>query len=391
MEEGGLMSKKQFGWVFLFLFFLVTSLQAQMSWLHSCAGAPSDGANPYGSLILSGSTFYGMTSVGGTDDFGTIFKINTDGTGFALLHSFVGGSSDGKYPYYGSLILKGSTLYGMTNEGGTSDAGTIFKINTNATGFALLHSFAYGASDGEWPIGSLIAKGTWLYGMTWSGGANDLGTIFKIGTNGTGFALLHAFSSAESDGAYPSGSLVLKGSMLYGMTRWGGAIRSGTIFRINANGSGFTLLHSFADGASDGASPYGSLIIKNSMLYGMTSSGGTSGNGTIFKINTNGKGFTTLHYFSGSASDGAIPRGSLLIKNSALYGMTFEGGTSNYGTIFKINTNGMGFALFHSFIGGVADGAYPYGSLILKGSTLFGMTYQGGASDSGVIFSYSLK
>ena len=307
------MSKKYFCCGLLVLFSLAPSLQAQYKVLHSFTGSATDGDGPNGSLVLSGSALYGMTSYGGASGLGTIFKINKDGTAFVLLHSFAGGSADGKQPGYGSLILNGAALYGMTGEGGGSGLGTIFKINTNGTGYAVLHFFAGGASDGANPMGSLIAKGTWLYGMTWHGGTNDTGTLFKIGTNGTGFALVHTFSGDVSDGAYPYGSLVSKGSMLYGMTTWGGAIGVGTIFKINANGTGFAQLHSFS-GATDGQLPYGSLMIKGSALYGMTNQGGSGNEGTIFKINTSGTGFTTLHHFSGSATDGAYPLGSLISK-----------------------------------------------------------------------------
>ena len=136
-----------------------------------------------------------------------------------LLHSFVYGTSDGSDPW-GSLIISGSTLYGMTQNGGASNYGTIFKVQTNGTGYTLLHSFAGGTADGAYPSGELILSGTTLYGMTVAGGYGDCGTIFKIQTNGTGFTLLHGFpSSGVTEGRSPHGSLVLSGSTLYGMTR----------------------------------------------------------------------------------------------------------------------------------------------------------------------------
>ncbi len=382
------MTKKQFVWVPLCLFFLAVSLQAQINLLHSFSGGAADGAYPYGSLILKGSTLYGMTHLGGTSYEGTIFKINKDGSGLMLLHSFPGGLSDGANPF-GSLILKGSTLYGMTHGGG-SPRGTIFKINNGGTGFMLLHSFAGGAYDGGWPYGSLILKGSTLYGMTVYGGPSDLGTIFKINTNGTEFMLLHSFAGGPADGARPwHTSLILKGSTLYGMT--GGVAYPGTIFKINTNGTGYAVLHFFAGGTSDGANPTGSLIAKGTWLYGMTPYGGISDYGTIFKINTNGTGYAMLYSFAGGASDGASPWGSLILKGSTLYGMTCYGGPSDLGTIFKMNTNGTGYALLHSFAGYPSDGNQPYGSLILKGSTLYGMTTAGGTLDDGVIFSFKLK
>ncbi len=385
------MSKKRFGWIFLFMFFLAASLQAQINLLHSFAGGATDGKYPYAAPVLKGSMLYGVTINGGTSDLGTIFAINTNGTGFVVLHSFAGGASDGADPL-GSLILKGSTLYGMTSGGGTYSYGTIFKVNTNGTGFALLHTFTGGASDGAGPYGSLILKGSALYGMTYIGGSAAYGTIFKINTNGTGFALLHTFIGGASDGKYPFfASLILKGSVLYGMTQKGGSSDDGTIFKINTNGTGFALLHTFIGGASDGKYPYGSLRAKGSALYGMTFGGGTSDSGTIFKVNTSGTLFALLHSFAGGASDGKSPIGSLVLKGSKIYGMTEKGGNSDLGTIFTITTVGTGFELIHSFAGGASDGAVPNGSLILKGSALFGTANGGGASNYGVIFSLSLK
>ncbi len=388
------MSRKQVGWVLFLIFSLTASLQAQYNLLYSFAGGTTDGLQPYfGSLIMSGSTLYGMTAFGGPSNCGTIFKINKDGTGYALLHSFAGSaSSDGAHPF-GSLILSGSTLYGMTASGGTNDLGTMFRINTNGMGFVLLHSFAGGGADGQEPYGSLTKSGSTLYGMTYSGGIGtaNLGTIFKINTNGSGFVLLHSFAGGTADGGQPMGSLLLRGSILYGMTYLGGTTNFGTIFRINTKGSGFVLLHSFAVGTADGYYPQGSLIIKGSILYGMTVDGGTTGYGTIFKINKNGTGFELLHSFAIGAGDGKNPYGSLISKGSMLYGMTERGGTDDYGTIFKINKNGSGFELLHSFAGATSDGSYPFGSLVLKGFTMYGMTYSGGTLDDGTIFSFKLK
>jgi len=366
------------------LFLFALPVRAGINLLHEFAGA--DGSYPYGSLIISGSTFYGMTLWGGDSDKGTIFKVQTDGTGFTLLHEFAGGATDGKWPG-GDLIISGSTLYGMTLWGGDSDKGTIFKVQTDGSGFALLREFAGGADDGQYPRGSLILSGSTLYGMTQIGGDNDMGTIFKVETDGTGYALLHEFAGWTADGQEPWGSLIISGSTLYGMTDLGGDSVWGSIFKIQTDGTGFTLLHSFAGGAADGSFPDGDLIISGSTLYGMTNGGGDYDHGTIFKIQTDGTGFTLLHEFAGWPADGALLGESLIISGSTLYGMTGAGGDYDYGTIFKIQTDGTGFTLLHEFAGGAADGGEPHGSLLLSNSTFFGMTSNGGDSDMGVIFS----
>ena len=110
-----------------------------------------------------------------------------------ILHSFTGGSSDGT----SNLTLSGSTLYGMTFQGGSGGAGTIFQINLDGTGLTILHNFTGGPSDGANPLGSLTLSGSTLYGMTFSGGANNDGTIFKVNTDGTGFQLLHSFDGSD--------------------------------------------------------------------------------------------------------------------------------------------------------------------------------------------------
>jgi uncharacterized repeat protein (TIGR03803 family) len=300
---------------------------AQIVLLHEFAGGSTDGSSPYGSLTLSGSTLYG-TTYGGGRGLGTVFQINTDGSGFSLLHEFNG--SDGAFPF-GSLTLDGSTLYGMTLYGGSSGQGTIFKINTDGSDFSLLHEFS--GTDGAYPYGSLTLDGSTLYGAA-ADGLTSFGTVFKINTDGSEFTLLHKFSG--SDGANPYGSLTLSGSTLYGMTYVGGSSGYGTVFKMNTDGSRFSLLHEF--NGSDGAFPFGSLTLSldGSTLYGMTpyGYGGSYGLGTVFQINTDGSGFSLLHEFNGS--DGAFPFGSLTLDGSTLYGMTLSGGSGNFGTVFSI-------------------------------------------------------
>ncbi|HSQ35474.1 MAG TPA: choice-of-anchor tandem repeat GloVer-containing protein, partial [Candidatus Binatia bacterium] len=367
------------------LSFLFLPLQAQINLLLDVfSWQGNNGAYPYGSPVISGSTLYGMTYQGGScaeHGEGTIFKVQLDGTGFTRLHEFC--DQYGSYPY-GSLIVAGTTLFGMTTRGGSAYSGTIFRVETDGTGFTLLHLFD---NNGSSPYGSLVLSGSTLYGMTQKGGINNKGTIFKIETNGTGFTLLHEFAGGSDDGAYPYGSLIISGPTLFGMTENGGAGDQGTIFKIQADGSGFSLKHSFAGGSADGALPKGDLLISGSTLFGMTRKGGGSDNGTIFKIQINGTGFALLHQFAGGPADGGEPWGALAISGSTLFGMTRNGGNMNMGTIFRVETDGNGFLLMHKFAGHPWGGAQPHGSLLFLGSTLYGMTSGGGFHASGIVFS----
>jgi uncharacterized repeat protein (TIGR03803 family) len=374
----------------LFGALLAAPSQAQpVTILHSFVSA-TDGQNPSGALTQVGSTFYGTTNVGGSGSDGTIFQINPDGTNFGVLHAFAGGLTDGDTPF-GTLVQSGSTLYGMTQGGGSAaNAGTIYRINTNGSAFAVLHAFVGGANDGYDPVGSLTLSGSTLYGMTPQGGTANMGTIFRINTDGSNFGVVHSFVGGAGDGQHPGYSaIVVSNGVLYGMTQEGGAVGQGTVFKINADGTGFTLLHAFNPASGDGWDPNGSLVLSGNTLYGMTYQGG-GGPGTIFQINTDGSGYSRLHNFAGGPGDGAHPIGDLFVAGSALYGMTSSGGADGLGVLFGIATDGSGYADFHFFAGGPNDGSGPMNNLILSGSTLYGMTVQGGSSNGGVIFSISV-
>ncbi len=348
----------------------ITVAQAQFTIIH-----PFSTGAAFGDLTLStdGQTLYGMTT---RWDGGEIFSMNISGSDFNPLHAFNG--SDGSSPH-GSLTLSGEMLYGMTDYGGGNNAGVVFKLNTSGTDYTVLHSFTGISSDGAAPRGSLILSGSLLYGMTSGGGDFGGGTLFKMNSDGSSYTALHAFNG--SDGASPNGSLTLSNGKLYGTTSGGGDFGGGTLFEMNSDGSGYTLLHSF--NGSDGANPNGSLTLSNdgTTLYGLTVNGGINGNGAIFSISTNGT-FTLLH--SCSEWD-ANPYGSLTLSGdgSTMYGMTQYGGANNGGTIFQINTDGSTFGVDCSF-----PEYYPQGSLTLSAdaTTLYGMT----PNDS-MIFSFNIQ
>ena len=362
----------------------------------------SDGAYPYARLILSGNTLYGVASYGGTHGNGTVFAVNKDGTDYTNLHSLAAGSgsfpnvinSEGANPQAG-LILSGNTLYGVATYGGTYANGTVFALNTNGTGFSILHIFTRNSvtnSDGANPQAEVILSGNRLYGTAEAGGTHGNGTVFALNTDGTGFTNLHSFAAkstltpyGNSDGANPFAGLILSGNTLYGTTSFGGSSGNGTVFAVNTDGTGFTNLHSFT--RSDGAFPRAGLILLSNTLYGTAQTGGSSGRGTVFAINTAGTGFTDLHSFIGS--DGASPIGGLILSSNTLYGTAESGGSLGNGTVFAIKADGTGFTNLHSFIS--SDGAYPSAGLILSNDTLYGTASFSGGSGNGTVFGFSLQ
>ena len=370
-----------------------------------------DGSNPNSGLILSGNTLYGTTyynnGITGMNN-GAVFAVDIFGKNFRTPHIFSVESksnlnytnSDGANPSAG-VILSGNTLYGTAQYGGSIGLGTVFSVNTDGTGFTNLHNFTFdGGSDGNLPTAGLILSGNKLYGTASGGGIYGQGTVFAVNTNGTGFTTMHSFTVesksnlnyTNSDGANPNASLILSGITLYGTTPNGGIAGWGTLFAINTNSTGFTNLYSFT-GGSDGANPFGLILVGNK-LYGAAGSGGSSGKGTLFAINTNGTDFTTLYSFTGG-SDGAYPNAVLILSGYTLYGTTAGGGSSGNGTVFAVNTDGTGFTNLYSFTATSGfnrmngDGANPEG-VILFANTLYGTAYYGGGVGAGTLFRLSL-
>jgi len=397
------MKANQLAWAILLLAAPV-ALGQNFTTLHAFTGG-TNGANPCAGLLLSGGTLYGTAGgpylvgapFGTPSGYGTVFSINTNGTGFATLHSFTG-LTDGATPQ-ADLILSGSTLYGTTANGGPysfvvhgapggtpNGYGTVFAISTNGTGFTVVHGFTNNP-DGASPCGRLVLNGSTLYGTTAKGGSNGYGMVFSVNTDGTAFSNLYSFSvlvsGTNSDGVNPYAGLVLLGTTLYGTAANGGSGGHGTVFSLNTNGTGFTTLHSFTAG-SDGANPRAALLLSSGTLYG-TAQGGGSGYGVVFKLNTDGNGFTNIYIFHGN--DGASPDSSLITYDDTLYGTTALGGAGS-GTVFTVNTNGTEFAGVCNF--GGSDGSSPQANLVLFGSTLFGTLSQGGSQADGTLFSLSL-
>src|SRR2546427_590491 len=166
----------------------------------------NDGAFPAAGLVLMGNTLYGTAQQGGTLGHGAVFAVNTDGTQFTNLHSFTATSSDGTNdinsdgagPQAG-LLLSGNTLYGTAVEGGSWGGGAVFAVNTDGTGFTNLYSFAatstnasgtFTNSDGAKPQAGLVLSGNTLYGTALAGGSSGEGTVFAINSDGTGFTVL---------------------------------------------------------------------------------------------------------------------------------------------------------------------------------------------------------
>ena len=253
----------------------------------------------YGTTYAGG----GNSCLGAPSGCGTIFQLQPGNNGWTenVLYRFTNGA-DGAFPYASLILDPAGNLYGATTQGGylSGDCapygcGNVFQLKHSSSGWTLnsLYAFTYD-TDGSAPIGGLLAgPHETLYGTTSGGGAGFSGTVFQLAyAKGIWtFSLLHTFSGA--DGSAPEGTLVGKGKYLFGTTYSGGTGSGcffggpcGTVFMLTASANGWkeTVLHSFSDNGTDGTYPEAGLILGKDALYGTTSAGGPADKGTVFAI-----------------------------------------------------------------------------------------------------------
>jgi len=273
----------------------------------------------------------------------------------------------------------------------------------------VLYAFK-GGKDGETPVGSLVADAQGnLYGVTQSGGAYGIGTVFKLTHVGSGWKeeVLHTFGT-ENDGANPNGVIVDDAGNLYGTTTIGGGVQQlcpagcGTVFMLTSTSGEHwkeTVIHRFQPSKGDGANPYSALVRnKEGVMYGTTLYGGAGachgGCGTVFVLRPIGKNHWTervLYSFQGG-SDGAQPYpGVTFDRNGDMYGTTYQGGSFGQGTVYQVTLSGGQWveAVLYSF-GGSPDGSGPGDSPVIfdKAGDIYGTTAYGGSPfcDCGTVF-----
>jgi uncharacterized repeat protein (TIGR03803 family) len=326
---------------------------------------------------------WGMTSQGGTSNTGTVFKINGDGNGFQTLHSC--SPAIGESPGGSLLFANNHKFYGLTSVGGANNKGTVFSLDTNNV-YTDLHDFT--GIAGSAPLASLIqADNGKLYGMTFYDDSIQAGTVFSFNPVTNAFAKLATFNGT-GNGQSPRGSLMqASNGTIYGMAQGGGANQLGTLFSFDTVTNVITNLHSFD--LNTGFNPFGNLMeAANGLLYGMTIYFGTSGPGTIFSFNPATNVYTDLVHFN--LTNGSNPQGSLIeATNGKLYGLTFSGGSAAKGMLFCYDITANSITDLVTFTG--ANGGWPKGSLLqASDGKLYGMTSIGGANNSGIVFSYDL-
>ncbi len=327
----------------------------------------------YPSMLAQGEdgNIYGTTTSGGAHLYGNFFVMTPSGT-LTNLYSF--DLTHGGYPQGGISMGTDGNFYGTTYQGGTHSFGTIFKL-TPSGAFTELYDFN-NTTDGAYPKTPPVqAQDGSLYGATSNG---TVAVIYKVTTTGT-FTILATLASQSY-----SPLLLGTDGNLYGTTLYGGTYNGGTVFQFSTTTKTLKTLFSFHTEYS----PYGPLMQgTDGALYGTVASGGTGSGGAIFRITTAGV-YKVLNNFTSSSTNGSYPFAGLVQgSDKFLYGVTSTGGASGQGVLYKISTTGTGFTVLHSF--STATGDTPYSTPLLHtNGTIYGIASHGGSHTAyGVVYS----
>jgi len=351
----------------------------------------------------SAGNIYGTTVLGGDFGGGTVFRLSptVDGWMHTVLYSFTGGA-DGGEPYKGVTLDREGNLYGSAVTGGSGSCeggcGVVYKL-TNSGGTwtqSVIHAFT-GGDDGSGPGARVtVDRSGNVYGMTPTGGAYGLGTIYKIHQAGGAwdFRVIHAFTGGADGSSGSAGRMILRKGHLYGAATTGGNYGSGVVFELTPTRIGewdFRTIYSF-QGQPDGSFPYGALLFdRGGNIYGTTYYGGENGIGAVYELSPRPIGEweeRVLYSFQGG-TDGNSPISNLVFDEAGnLYGTTSEGGLGS-GTIFKLSpVTGSQWTetVVHPFQG-PPDGGFPYNGMVVdQFGNFYGATVHGGDNDDGSIY-----
>lgn len=250
--------------------------------------------------------------------------------------------------------------------------------------YTKLHDFETATSGYAPYFATPITDGTYLYGTCSGGGVNYDGTIYRIKKDGTDFTKIFDFFEDET-GFQPKSAVILIGEYLYGTTEYGGTFGNGTVYRIKTDGTDFSTIANFETAVTGGNSK-GALFYDGTYLYGVNPSGGANNSGTIFKLLPDGSEFTVIFHFLMDLTTGRSPYGHLITDGEFFYGLTVGGGASSFGVVFKINMDGTGYQNLLEF-NDDPYGTNGYGSLVYDGiEYMYAFTNTGGEYNRGTIF-----
>jgi uncharacterized repeat protein (TIGR03803 family) len=363
-------------------------------------GSGAEGYDPNTRLVYRSGRFFGTTTAGGGEqcNCGVVFSLTpTKGGGwtYRVLHAFMG-EADGYDPSDDIVFDASGNLYGTTQEGGNSFLGTVYELSPNANGtwaYKIIYSFT-GSPDAVLPAGLVIDAAGNLYGSGLGGGVFERGAIFDLTPIAGGAwseSVVYSFGG-PGDGSDPNDGLSLDSAgNLYGTTFRGGTNNLGTVFELSPSSAGGWIETTLLSSTTNMGNPVSIMVDPAGHVYGTSfPSQNTPNLGTVFDLTRNSDGTWTsniLHTFV-NAKGGQLPRGTLILDtNGNLVGTTQFGGASGAGTVYKLSPGSGGawnFRRVHSFADGPTDGGAPTVGVTLVNRGIFGTTVSGGAV--GVIY-----
>jgi uncharacterized repeat protein (TIGR03803 family) len=352
---------------------------------------------PNGDLLRApDGAFYGVSSEGGANGHGTVFRV-TPFSELSVLADFTGeaAGAKGSRPR-AALVADGTLLWGTTQQGGAGNAGTVFKLDPATRVLTTVVEFS--GADGAQPECALVADGAgFFWGTTRIGGAGGFGTIFKVDAVSGALTTVVEFTGTGgvAKGSQPRAALLRDGAgVFWGTTANGGALDLGTVFKFDPATSAFTALVEFTgtNGGAQGASPLSVLADDGAgSLWGTTDTGGSDNLGTIFKMDKLSGALTTIVHFAGA--NGANPKAGLLADGTGnLWSTTGAGGATAGGIVFRVNaaTGALTTVADLSGTSGLAKAAFPFAGLAEDGAgNLWGSATKGGRDDLGTVFKIS--
>jgi uncharacterized repeat protein (TIGR03803 family) len=354
--------------------------------LVTLASLVSQGVQPRGALVRdSTGNLFGTTAYGGPANDGIVFELPAGSGTITPLATFNG--ANGATPYAGLIIDSSGNLFGATTAGGLYDDGTVFEVVKGSGTITTLGVF--NGVNGSFPQGGLIEDSVGnLFGTTLNGGPTDDGTVFEIANGTTTITTLATFNSTTG-GANPQGGLVEDANgNLFGTTAYGGLPGDGSVFEVAAGSGTVTTLAGFF--GMNGANPAAGLLEdSNGNLFGTTEYGGPVDDGTVFELQRGSHTITTLAIFNGA--NGSYPLGCLIMDTSGnLFGTTSYGGLTDNGTVFELANGMRTITTLASFSGN--NGANPGAGLIADSSgSFYGTTENGGTALNGTVFEWQAK
>lgn len=328
--------------------------------------------------------FWGLTPTGGANNKGTLFRVNSDGGAFVTVYHFDDLSG---YGPEGTLCLASNgKLYGTTNSGGAGSiaAGTLFSYDPQAEVFNKLVDFDL--SNGGFGWGGPVAHPNgYIYGATYGGG-NGGGSIYRVDPATDTYTIQYGLTQSTDGGGITSQLTLASDGKFYGACAYGGTFNAGTLFRFDPATSTFTKLHDLADGAG-GSTPYGSLCdAGNGRFYGTTFEGGNADKGVLFKYVPATNTFTILQHFDGS--NGQQPWNAPVVAGpDLLFGVTASGGTNGNGVIYSVvpSTDAVQTRyIFPPLVGGALMGNLLAGD----DGLLYGLASFGGTNFQGLFYRF---